>query len=152
MGLIIDKCRSRRKSRPKEFFRTLVTRIEKSAILKICDMTKQKNDSALWLASVTGKLSVFLFLSSLLLFGMYLLGNFQEFLDSTQTMLLTAVRLVSFLSGISSLYYAVSLVISMVYRKKTYFLRIVLSVLGSLASFALAAGASFLLALFASVR
>lgn len=133
-------------------YQTQVTRIEKYDILKIHDMTRQKNDSTLWLASATGKLSVFFFLSSLLLFGMYLLGNFQEFLDSTQTMLLTAVRIVSFLSGISGLYYAVSLVISMVYRKKTRFLRLALSVLGSLVSFALAAGSSFLLALFASVR
>ncbi len=44
------------------------------------------------LSRVLGRATVFFFLLSLLLLGLYLLGNFQEFLDSTQVFLLEMLK------------------------------------------------------------
>jgi hypothetical protein len=41
----------------------------------------------------TGRAAVFFFLLSVLVLALYLLGNFQDFLDSTQVLLLTLLRL-----------------------------------------------------------
>jgi len=45
--------------------------------------------SLYWLV---GRAVVFFFVLSVLVFALYLLGNFQEFLDSTQVLLLTLLR------------------------------------------------------------
>jgi hypothetical protein len=44
------------------------------------------------LSSVLGAGTIFLFFASLALAALYLLGNFQSFLDSTQTFLLESLR------------------------------------------------------------
>jgi hypothetical protein len=53
-------------------------------------------ESLYWLA---GRTAVFCFVLSLLSLALYLLGNFQDFLDSTQVLLLSLLRL-SLLAGI----------------------------------------------------
>ena len=61
-------------------------------------------ESLYWLA---GRTAVFCFLLSQLALALYLLGNFQEFLDSTQVLLLTLLRLALLAGILSSLTYAV---------------------------------------------
>ncbi len=61
-------------------------------------------ESLYWLA---GRTAVFCFLLSLLTLALYLLGNFQEFLDSTQVLLLILLRLALIAGILSALTYAV---------------------------------------------
>ncbi|MFO8064339.1 MAG: hypothetical protein ACQETQ_00380 [Spirochaetota bacterium] len=62
-------------------------------------------------------LSVFLLLVSAIVMGMYLLGNYQRFLPSSQLMLLAILRVTSALCGFATVYYAVALVAWMVSRR-----------------------------------
>jgi hypothetical protein len=59
-------------------------------------------DSLYWLA---GRAAVFCFVLSMLALALYLLGNFQEFLDSTQVLLLTVLRLALLAEVLSALLY-----------------------------------------------
>jgi phage-related holin len=56
-----------------------------------------------WLA---GRTAVFCFVLSLLALALYLLGNFQDFLDATQVLLLTLLRLAALGEILSALTYA----------------------------------------------
>ena len=60
-------------------------------------------ESLYWLA---GRTAVFCFMLSLLALALYLLGNFQDFLDATQVLLLTLLRLASLAGILSALTYA----------------------------------------------
>ena len=60
-------------------------------------------ESLYWLA---GRAAVFCFVLSLLVLALYLLGNFQEFLDATQILLLTLLRLALLAGILSALTYA----------------------------------------------
>jgi hypothetical protein len=61
-------------------------------------------ESLYWLA---GRTAVFCFVLSQLALALYLLGNFQEFLDSTQVLLLALLRLALLAGILSALAYAV---------------------------------------------
>ncbi len=61
-------------------------------------------ESLYWLA---GRTAVFCFLLSQVALALYLLGNFQEFLDSTQVLLLVLLRLALIAGILSALTYAV---------------------------------------------
>jgi hypothetical protein len=60
-------------------------------------------ESLYWL---TGRMAVFCFVLSALVLALYLLGNFQEFLDATQVLLLTLLRLTLLAGILSALTYA----------------------------------------------
>lgn len=60
-------------------------------------------ESLYWL---TGRMAVFCFVQSALALVLYLLGNFQEFLDATQILLLTLLRLTLLAGILSALTYA----------------------------------------------
>jgi len=60
-------------------------------------------ESLYWLA---GRMAVFCFVLSALALVLYLLGNFQEFLEATQVLLLTLLRLALLAGMLSALTYA----------------------------------------------
>ena len=64
-----------------------------------------------WLPVVVGRICGFLFAMSAVLVSLFILGNAQEFLDSTQMMLLEMLQGVTLLFLIVSLYYEALLVI-----------------------------------------
>ncbi len=68
--------------------------------------------------------NVFFLLLVLLLVGLFVLGNFQEFLDSSQLMLLRMMSLASMLCIASGLSYVASLVIWMIRRHHLMILRL----------------------------
>ncbi len=86
------------------------------------------------LSSFTGRAVVFFFLLSVLLFFFYLLGNYQDFLDSTQLFLLSLLRLALVLELASGAYLAVFLVRHCVHTRRPYVLRWILLVLSMSAS------------------
>lgn len=98
-------------------------------------------DSLYWLS---GRAAVFCFVLSVLVFALYLLGNFQEFLDTTQVLLLTLLRLALLAEVILALLYV--LVTFALGRLR--FGRVVLSLLSAVFCAALLLGTGFLSAWF----
>ena len=89
---------------------------------------------------------VFFFVVSLLLFCLYLLGNFQEFLDTTQIFLLDALRL-----GLLAEVFLGVLYIFLVFflrRQRRYAVKLILCFLSVLFCWVLLLGVSFLSAWF----
>jgi hypothetical protein len=76
-----------------------------------------------------GRAVVFLFTVAVLLFFFYALGNTQEFLDSTQLFLLSALRLTLWLEIAGGVWYAASLVYRTVAERRLPVVRIVLLLL-----------------------
>ncbi len=76
-----------------------------------------------------GRAVVFLFSLAALLFFFYALGNTQDFLDSTQLFLLSALRLTLWLEIAGGAWYAVSLVYRTVVERRLPVVRSVLLVL-----------------------
>lgn len=69
--------------------------------------------------------------SSLLILGMFILGSFQEFLPETQLMLLAMLRVASFLSVVSNLYYMLLLIAWMIRRRRFAVPRLLLALFGT---------------------
>jgi hypothetical protein len=84
-------------------------------------------------SSFVGRAVVFFFILSVLLFFFYLLGNYQDFLDSTQLFLLSLLRATLGLELVSGVWLAVFLVYRNVREHRPLFVRWILLVL-SLAS------------------
>ena len=86
----------------------------------------------IWLATVVGRISTFLFIGIILLTGLFFLGNLQVFMDSTQIMLLNLIDIVSPVFLIAAASFAVILVIEGIRLRKFLFVRFVLTLLGML--------------------
>ncbi len=67
--------------------------------------------------------NVFSFLASLLVLGLFLVGNYQEFLDNSQFMLLDILAVTSLVCAFTGIYYLVALVMWMVRRRHILLLR-----------------------------
>ena len=91
-----------------------------------------EDNHELWLPSAVGRMSLFLFFFSLLVLSLFLLGNFQNFLDSTQTMLLSIFETTSLLYIVAVLFnVVVRIVLAAQGRGKWRGLSAVLSLLGA---------------------
>lgn len=89
-------------------------------------------------------LTLLFFSSCLLILGMFILGSFQQFLPETQLMLLTLLRISSFLSVVSNLYYVLLLVAWMMRRRRFAIPRLLIAVLGTAVGVALFLGVRLL--------
>jgi len=87
---------------------------------------------------------VFFFIFSLLLFLLYLLGNFQEFLDSTQIFLIQLLKISLLAEVFAGLLYLV--MVFMLRRQRRFLGKVILCSLSVLASFVLLLAFSFLTA------
>jgi hypothetical protein len=81
------------------------------------------------LSSFTGRAVVFFFISSALLCFFYIVGNDQDFLDSTQLLLLGALRLSLGLELASSVWFAGFLLYRAITEKHFFIVRWILLVL-----------------------
>jgi hypothetical protein len=68
--------------------------------------------------------NVFFLLSMLLVVGLFVLGNFQEFQDTSQVLLLRMLSVMSMLCIASGLCYVVALMIWMIRRRHVMVLRV----------------------------
>lgn len=75
--------------------------------------------------------NVFSFLASLIVLGLFLVGNYQEFLDSSQFMLLDILSVTSIVCGITGLYYLIALTVWMVRRRHLIVLRFLYGILAT---------------------
>jgi hypothetical protein len=99
--------------------------------------------SLYWLVART---VVFFFIFSLLLFLLYLLGNFQEFLDSTQIFLIQLLKISLLAEVFVGLLYL--LMVFLLRRQRRYLGKVILCSLSVVASFVLLLAFSFLTAWF----
>lgn len=90
---------------------------------------------------ITEGISVFLLSLSVIVLGMYLLGNYQQFLPQSQLLLLDVLRVSSALCGFATLYYGVMLVVWMVSRRHLLIGRLVYVVFATVFSLAMSLGA-----------
>ena len=115
-------------------------------------MHKRFRGSALYrsmrlLESFTG----FFFACSLVVLGMFLLGNYQEFLDQTQTLLLSILRICGLLCALTGIYYTGSLLLWMIRRRRFLLIRVIYALIATSAGIALTLGVTFLTVLLAPV-
>ncbi len=96
------------------------------------------------LSSFAGRAVVFFFLVSLLLFYFYLLGNSQDFLDTTQLFLLGALRITLILELICSVYLSALLMVRTFNEHRVFLVRFILLVLGMAVSGVLLVSIRFL--------
>lgn len=97
-----------------------------------------------WLFSLLGRLTAFLALLSLLILFLYIIGNYQQFLDSSQLLLLKILETVSLFGAISGIYYIFFIFFIGLMEKKVMVLRLVLTILIILVCVFLFSGIKFL--------
>ncbi|HUX21606.1 MAG TPA: hypothetical protein VMW69_10245 [Spirochaetia bacterium] len=76
----------------------------------------ETSNEQFWLPSVVARICFFLFFFSLLVLSLFLLGNFQNFLDSTQVSLLHIFEGSSLLYVVTTLYYVVLRIVTAIRR------------------------------------
>jgi len=82
-----------------------------------------------WMAALLEKSLVFLFQFSLIVLGLYVLGNFQNFLDLSQNILLQTLIISSLLGGILSLYLMLYQIASWFMVKRVHIMKFICSLL-----------------------
>ncbi|RKX73188.1 MAG: hypothetical protein DRP87_19335 [Spirochaetes bacterium] len=100
-----------------------------------------------WLPGFISKICIYLFFFNLLVLILFLLGNFQEFLDSTQVLLLEILKISALLFIIFIGYYACMILYFTVRSKRLHFFRLIISLGGFLLGVFLFFLASFILSL-----
>lgn len=84
--------------------------------------------------------SIFFLSASFLSFLMYLLGNFQSFLENTQLLILNIVQISGIIGLVVSVYYLIFLVYWIIRRKRVPLSRLIYSLLAIVFNLALAGG------------
>lgn len=100
----------------------------------------------LWLPSVVGRVCVFLFFFTLATILLFLLGNFQSFLDSTQLFLLHLFDISCVVFVVACLYYIAVLISMAVRQKQVRVFRLVIAIAGAAVFASLYVVVRFLLA------
>lgn len=86
-------------------------------------------DRTIWLATVVGRISAFIFTSIIILTGLFFLGNIQEFLDKTQIMLLNLIDIISPIYLFSAVSFIILLILEGVRLRKFFFGQLILTLL-----------------------
>ena len=73
---------------------------------------------------LAGSANVVFFFGTLIVLGLFVMGNYQEFMDQSQRLLLQLVFLLSLLCAATGLFYLVSLIIWMARRRHILALRV----------------------------
>ncbi len=84
--------------------------------------------------------SIFFLSISILGFLLYILGNFQSFLEETQLRILLIVQITGIIGFVVSLYYLVFLIVWIIRRRRVPMSRVAFSLLALLINVALAGG------------
>ena len=85
---------------------------------------------SLWLALVVGRLSAFLFTAIIALTGLFFLGNVQEFMDTTQILLLDLIDILSGVFLTTAVIYILLLIFEGIRQKRFFFGRLFLVLSG----------------------
>ena len=83
-----------------------------------------------WIPELIKKISVFLFLITAVVFLTFVIGNFQEFLDSTQLILLNIFEIISVIFIISGIYHIIFTIIRMIRFRSHEFISLGIAFVG----------------------
>ena len=85
---------------------------------------------SIWLQVLVGRTCVFLFLLSIIVAGLFFLGNLQEFLDSTQILLLNMLNVTTLVFLSFAVFFLTILIVEGARRRKLHPVKIVLTIIG----------------------
>ena len=85
-----------------------------------------------WFAKLLGRLCIYLFILLTISFAMYLLGNFQDFLDTSQIMLIKISQFIAILFLIADMHYLFILVFRGLRKQGFMTARFILSLFGGM--------------------
>ncbi len=105
----------------------------------------RKEKTAIWLPEIINKITLFTFLSSLAVLLLFVAGNFQGFIDSTQIFLLRMFRftgLTYMVTGIYNLFIDTAVLFK---NGRIYSKRVILTVIGEALMFIIFMGVSIIL-------
>ncbi len=105
----------------------------------------KRKKSTLWLPEAMNKLTLYLFLFSMMIFLFYFAGNFQKFTDKTQIILLTVFRYAALLFIVTGSYNLLINIMIIIRKKYFYVLRFIVTLLGEIFITTLLVGVSMLL-------
>ena len=105
----------------------------------------RRKKTVLWLPGVINKFTLFTFLLSLMIFLFYILGNFQQFTDETQDMLLRIFRYAALIFMVTGLYNLVADIVIVIRKHQFYALRFILTLSGEVFIISVFIGISILL-------
>ena len=97
---------------------------------------------------IINRLFILLNIFSLILTVLYFLGNFQNFLDSTQVFILQLLEYSVLIAGLLGAYNLAALVIITIKKKKSHTIRFVLTILSIIINFTLFLSIKFLFSWF----
>ena len=83
-----------------------------------------------WIDTVVSRASIVFFSLSIITFLLFLLGNVQEFLDSTQIVLLRVASISSFVYVVAAIYFIGISVVFRMHRERVGWHRLVLVIIG----------------------
>lgn len=86
----------------------------------------------LWLVVVIGRLTGFLFTCIILLTGVFLLGNVQEFTNDSQILILRLIDVASEVFLLTTVIYVILIIVEAIRLKRLFYGRLILSVVGFL--------------------
>ncbi len=89
-------------------------------------------------------INIYFFLNVLLVFSLYMLGNFQKFMDSTLLMLMSILQIGGILCALTGGYYLFFLVIWMVRRRKFLIFRSFYSLFSVVSGLSITIGINFI--------
>lgn len=112
------------------------------------DTMRRKKFSGLWLTELLRRVSVFLLFVSISAMGLYVLGNYQHFLDSTQLLLLRIAGVCSIMLFFSATYFGIMVLVSAFNEKKFYVLSFVFAIISGCFGLLLFFGLRFVFSLF----
>ena len=138
-GLIIDSARQSSK--------TLYAPSEKVPI----DSITMKRDSPFRFSSLVGRICIFLFFLDLVITFVYVLGSTQEFLDSSQALILQFFRVISLTYIFTALYFGAIHIVAMLRSREIHLLPLFLTIAGITVISSFYFGAEFILALLQEV-
>jgi hypothetical protein len=79
------------------------------------------------MAAAVERISRILILLSLLLLYLYIAGNFQQFLDSSQSLLLTGLEYTTLIGGLFTLYSLIYRIVAAFWQKRIYTGKLILN-------------------------
>lgn len=89
-----------------------------------------EKNTVLWIPGIIRKISILLFLLTTVVFLAFIIGNFQEFLDSTQIILLNIFELLAGVFIITGIYHIIIIITVMIKFKSSGFISLGITIAG----------------------
>ena len=89
-----------------------------------------EKNTVLWIPGVIRKISILLFYITVVIFLIFLIGSFQEFLDSTQLILLNIFEIVAGAFIVTGIYHIIIISVMMVRSKSRKIISLLITIAG----------------------